>query len=91
MKRNIFYGIICGIVLSLSIFTFVYSSSVEKKSLLSRVITFDYALAAGENSKDDEKNSSETGQVCSDGSVCECVLCEKGNTDCSPTCPCCPQ
>jgi hypothetical protein len=88
MKRKIFYGIIGGIVLSLSIFNFVYSFSIEKKFSLIRVVNFDYAMAGSENTDDDEQDLPGT-QTCTNGTTCECVMCANGNTDCSPTCPCC--
>lgn len=89
MKRKIFYGTMC-VVVAVSTFNIVYSSFLEKKYLSNQIVNFDYALASDESSKKDEKNETVT-QVCDDGTTCPCVVCEKGNTDCSPTCPCCPE
>jgi len=46
------------------------------------------ALAAYENSKDDEQDITATSE-CANGTTCECTICMKGSTDCSPSCPCC--
>jgi hypothetical protein len=44
-----------------------------------------FSLANGENEDGDEKD--QTGiMTCPDGSEIECVICLKGETDCSPTC-----
>lgn len=55
---------------------------------LTELININYASAEGTD--DDEKDVCTT-QSCSDGTTCECEICEKGTTDCSPTCPCCDE
>lgn len=39
---------------------------------------------------DDEKNVCFR-QDCDNGTSCECVGCEMGDIDCTPTCPCCDE
>jgi len=48
------------------------------------------AVVDGEGSVDDELDVCMI-QSCDDGTTCECTGCEKGETDCTPTCPCCPE
>lgn len=70
-------------------FTFMFSLSANKKSSnlnFQELFILNAAYAEGE--EDDERNSGMTNN-CKNGSSCECVICESGNTDCSPSCPCC--
>lgn len=60
-------------------------SQAIKSNSLENLISVSYARTENE---DDEKNK-DVSEKCSDGTWCECIACVTGQTDCSPTCPCC--
>lgn len=48
------------------------------------------AYAADESNKNDKDELDVCfKQQCDEEKSCECVMCQRGSTDCSPTCPCC--
>lgn len=85
MKRQYFILIF---ILAMGVSCF-FSTSYSRGDLnFSEILAINYASA--EDPVNDEKDVC-LKQECTGGTTCECTGCEKGTTDCTPTCPCCDE
>lgn len=89
MKSKFLYGLVV-LVASISIYN-VYLSFTNGGASLLNLYEVEALASSGETSKDDDEKDQCFIQDCDNGKTCECVMCMKGSTDCSPSCPCCSE
>jgi len=73
----------------ISIGCFLTSNHVSQDLSMNEL--FSVNIAQAEDPCVDDESEITMCADCEDGSSCECTACMKGTTDCSPTCPCCPE
>lgn len=82
-------------ILSLLILTFIGVGSIlsvnQSTQDLNMNELFRVNVAQAEDPCVDNEKDITLCSDCENGSSCECTACMKGTTDCSPTCPCCPE
>jgi hypothetical protein len=88
MKKKIIYSVLSLLMIGITVSSSLSlnkSNNINLKQLIN--ISMASSSEGGGNVKDEKDVCMK--QECSGGKTCECTGCERGTTDCTPTCPCC--
>lgn len=89
MNKKKIFGSIVVLAITAAVTSWNVALNAEGNNLVSLLSVSIEALANNESSSSDDEADVSATESCVDGTSCECTLCIKGFTDCSPSCPCC--